>query len=92
MMWGSRWVGGKFFLKKIWVGGKDKIKFPKKKLYQGEKKWEGAGGKKVGGKKTEMRAEKGQRKKGVSMGRHRDRKEKPISAPSIHGWCTGGCW
>ncbi len=34
-------------------------------------------------KKTEIRAEKGQRKK-VNLGWHRDRKEKPISAPSIH--------
>jgi len=34
-------------------------------------------------KNTEIRAEKGQTKK-VSLGWHRDRKENPISAPSIH--------
>jgi hypothetical protein len=34
-------------------------------------------------KKTEIRAEKGQRKK-VNLGWHKDRKENPISAPSIH--------
>jgi hypothetical protein len=34
-------------------------------------------------KKTEIRAEKGQRKK-LNLGWHRDRKENPISAPSIH--------
>ncbi len=34
-------------------------------------------------KKTETRAEKGQRKK-INLGWHRDRKENPISAPSIH--------
>jgi len=34
-------------------------------------------------KRTEIRAGKGQRKK-VILGWHRDRKEKPISASSIH--------
>jgi hypothetical protein len=34
-------------------------------------------------RKTEIRAEKGQRKKG-NLGWHRDRKENIISAPSIH--------
>jgi len=34
-------------------------------------------------KKTEIRAEKGQRKK-VNLGWHRDRKENLMSAPSIH--------
>ncbi len=34
-------------------------------------------------KRTEIRAEKGQRKK-VNLGWHRDRKESPVSAPSIH--------
>jgi hypothetical protein len=34
-------------------------------------------------KKTEIRAEKGQRKN-VNPEWHRDRKEKPLSAPSIH--------
>jgi hypothetical protein len=37
----------------------------------------------VSGGKTEISAEKGQRKK-VNLGWHRDRKESPISAPSIH--------
>jgi hypothetical protein len=32
--------------------------------------------------KTEIRAEKGQTR--VNLGWHRDRKENPISAPSIH--------
>jgi hypothetical protein len=35
-------------------------------------------------KETEIRAEKGQTKK-VNLGWRRDRKENPISAPSIHG-------
>jgi hypothetical protein len=38
-------------------------------------------------KKTEVRAEKGLRKgkrKEVNLGWHRDRKENPITAPSIH--------
>jgi len=39
-------------------------------------------------KKTEIRAEKGQTKK-VSLGWHRDRKENPISAPSIVGALVG---
>jgi len=34
-------------------------------------------------KNTEIRAEKGQTKK-VNLGWHRDRKENPITAPSIH--------
>ncbi len=34
-------------------------------------------------KKIEIRAEKGQTKK-VKLGWHRDRKENPITAPSIH--------
>ncbi len=34
-------------------------------------------------KKPEIRVEKEQRKK-FNLGWHRDRKEKPISAPSIH--------
>jgi hypothetical protein len=42
-------------------------------------------------KKPEIRAEKGQTKR-VNLGWHRDRKENPISAPSIHFCCTGGCW
>jgi hypothetical protein len=54
---------------------------------------------KVAGKKTtEIRAEKGQRKK-VKLGWQRDRKENPITAPAIHSsihssihprWCSGG--
>jgi hypothetical protein len=42
-------------------------------------------------KKTEIRAEKGQTKK-VNLGWHRDRKENPISAPSIHVGALVGCW
>jgi hypothetical protein len=34
-------------------------------------------------KKIEIRAEKGQRKN-INLGWHMDRKENPISAPSIH--------
>ncbi len=40
-------------------------------------------------KKTVIRAEKGQTKK-VNLGWHRDRKENPISAPSIHIGALGG--
>ncbi len=43
----------------------------------------GQGENKVPKRKTEIRAEEGQRKK-VKLGWHRDRKEIPISAPSIH--------
>ncbi len=43
----------------------------------------GGGENKVPKKKTETRAEKEQRKK-VSLGWQMDRKENPISAPSIH--------
>ncbi len=59
-------MGGKSFKsqkQKNWVGGGEKIKFPKKK--------------------TEIRAEKGETKN-VNLIWHRDRKENPISAPSIH--------
>jgi hypothetical protein len=45
-------------------------------------------------KKTEIRAEKGQRKK-VNLGWHRDRKENPITTPSIHVCalvCAGSLW
>ncbi len=48
----------------------------------GGKNWEGGRGNKVA-KKTEIRAEKGQIKE-VNLGWHRDQKENPISAPSIH--------
>jgi hypothetical protein len=40
-------------------------------------------------KKTGIRAEKGQREK-VNLGWHKDRKENPISAPSIHVSALGG--
>jgi hypothetical protein len=56
-----------------WVG---KVSKEKK-----ESRW-GAGRKSLQ-KKTEMRAEKVQTKK-VNLGWHRDRKENPITAPSIH--------
>ncbi len=42
-------------------------------------------------KKPKIRAEKAQTKK-VNLGWHRDRKENPVSAPSIHGGALGGCW
>jgi len=58
--------------KKNWLGGGEKIKFQKKKLRsRGKKNWEGGG------------ERKGKQKK-VNLGWHRDRKEHPISAPSIH--------
>jgi len=62
------------------VGGKS-VKSKKKK----EKKKPGGGQEesKVQVKKIEIRAEKGQTKN-VNLGWHRDRKENPISAPSIH--------
>ncbi len=70
--------------KKNWVGAGEKIKFQKKNLRSGEKKKLGRGGEKIKlQKKTEIRAEKGQTKK-LNLGWHRDRKENPISAPSIH--------
>ncbi len=58
------------------MGGKSFESKKKKKLGAGR------GENKVA-KKTEIRAEKGQRKK-VNLGWHRDRKENPISAPSIY--------
>ncbi len=44
----------------------------------------GRGENKVPEKKTDIRAEKGQRKKKSTLGWTKDRKENPISAPSIH--------
>ncbi len=64
------------------MGGREKFQKPKKKKKK-KKNWVGAGEKIKLQKKTEIRAEKGQTKK-VSLGWHRDRKENPISAPSIH--------
>jgi hypothetical protein len=65
------------------VGGKS-FKTTQKKKKKKEKNWVGSRGEnKVVKKTTEIRAEKGQRKK-VNLGWHRDRKENPISAPSIH--------
>jgi hypothetical protein len=62
------------------VGGKS---FKSKKRRR-RRNWVGGGEKlKFQKKQTEIRAEKGQRKK-VNLGWHRDRKEKTISAPSIH--------
>ncbi len=43
-------------------------------------------------RKTKKRAENGQRKKQVNLGWHKDRKESPINAPSIHVGALGGCW
>jgi hypothetical protein len=48
-----------------------------------KRNWEGGGEKTKLQKSTEIRAEKGQTKK-LNLGWHRDRKENPISAPSIH--------
>jgi hypothetical protein len=70
---GSKWAGGKRF--------KSKKKNQKKK--KKKKNWMGGGEKIKLQNKTEIRAEQGQTKK-VSLGWHRDRKENPISAPSIH--------
>jgi hypothetical protein len=78
-------VGGKSFKsKRNRVRGGEKIKFPKNKQNRdlGEKNWEGGGEKIKLQRKTEIRAEKGQTRK-VNLGWHRDRKENPISAPSI---------
>ncbi len=80
-------MGGKSFKsKKIkmkpGVGRGEKKVAPKKKQRSGEKKnWEE--GREKQSCKNEVRAEKGQRRK-VNLGWHRDRKENPITAPSIH--------
>jgi hypothetical protein len=63
--------------------GGEKIKFQKKNRDQEKKHWEGGREKIKLQTKTEIRAEKGQTRK-VNLGSHRDRKENPISAPSIH--------
>jgi hypothetical protein len=86
-------VGGKSFKrkkKKNWVGAGEKIKFQKKNLRSGGKTKLGRGpGENKVAKKTEIKAEKCQTKK-VNLGWHRDRKENPITAPSIrpviHPW------
>jgi len=85
------WMGkvSKARKKKRRVGGWEKIKFPKKKNQQrsGEKKnWEGDGEKIKLQKKREIRADQGWERanKKVNLGWHRDRKENPISASSIH--------
>ncbi len=62
-------------------------------IFQKQKKrnWVGGGGRgenKVAKNKTEIRAEKRQTKK-LNLGWHRDRKESPINAPSIH---VGALW
>jgi len=69
------------------VGGWEKIKLPQKK-----KNWEGGREKIKLQRKTKKRAENGQRKKQVNLGWHKDRKESPINAPSIHVGALGGCW
>jgi hypothetical protein len=48
----------------------------------GKKNWEGDGEKIKLQKKSEIRAEKGETKN-VNLGWHRDKKESPISAPSM---------
>jgi hypothetical protein len=65
-------------------GGRGENKVPKTKQRSGGEKKLGRGRQenKVA-KKTEIRAEKGQAKN-VNVGWHRDRKENPFSAPSIH--------
>jgi hypothetical protein len=66
------------------VGAGEKIKFQKKNLRSGKFCfWEGGEEKINLQKKIEIRAEKRQTKK-VNLGWHKDRKENPISAPSIH--------
>jgi hypothetical protein len=62
------------------VGGKS---FKSKKKKKKKKPGWGRGENKVPKEKTEIRAEKGQRKK-VNLGWHRDRKQNPITAPSTH--------
>ncbi len=70
--------------KRNWVGAGEKIKFQKENRDQGGKEnWEGGGEKIKLQKKTEIRAEKGQTKN-INLGWHRERKENPLSAPSIH--------
>ncbi len=64
------------------MGAGEKIKFQKQKKEKKRKPGGGRGENKVA-KKAEIRAEKVQTKK-VNLGWHRDRKENPISAPSIH--------
>jgi hypothetical protein len=51
-------------------------------------------GKKIKFPKKKLRSglRKDKQKK-LNLEWHMDRKENPISAPSIHpSWCTGGCW
>jgi hypothetical protein len=67
----SRWVRGKSFKSR-----KKKKKRKKRNQVEGREKINSK-------KKTEIRVEKGQRKK-VNLGWHRDRKQNPITAPSIH--------
>jgi hypothetical protein len=61
--------------------GENKVPKAKKRKKKGNRV--GGGGKIKLQKKAEIRAEKVQTKK-VNLGWHRDRKENPISAPSIH--------
>jgi hypothetical protein len=72
------------------VGGREKFQKQRKEK---EKLGGGRGENKVK-KKNKLRSGLGKGKeKKVNLGWHRDRKENPISAPSIHPrWCTGGCW
>ncbi len=68
------------------MGGWEKFQKQQKR-----KLGEGQGENKVPKNKSEIRAEKGQRKK-VNLGWNRDRKENPIRAPSIHVGALVGCW
>jgi hypothetical protein len=65
------------------VGGWEKFQKPKKKK---KKKLEGGQGENKVPKKIDIRVDKAREKakKKVNLGWHKDRKENPINAPSIH--------
>jgi hypothetical protein len=65
------------------VGGKSFKSHTQKKKKKKKRNRGGGGGEIKWHKTTEIRAEKGETKK-VNLGWHRDRKENPISVPSIH--------
>jgi hypothetical protein len=73
------------------VGGKSfkSEKNKNKKKIKGKKAWgRGQGENKVVKQKLRLGLRKAKETK-VNLGWHKDRKDKPISAPSIH---VGGCW
>jgi len=79
-------VGGRKKFQKIKIklgAGGEKINFPQKKKNKGKKTGWGAKRNKVAKKKTKIRVGKGQTKK-INLGWHKDRKENPVNAPSIH--------